>query len=66
MNDYLLNENVFEIFSESPSAIIVNVPDFSQPKPPANVNVENFPSLFEFICSDQINLSSGFLIIKLI
>ena len=65
LNLYLLNENVFVTVSESPSAIIVNFPDSSQPKPPANVKLANCPSLFTFNFSDQTHSSSGFLITKL-
>ncbi len=37
------------------STFIVNVPDLSHPEPPAIANVENLPSLFTDICSDQTN-----------
>jgi len=60
--NYILNEKVLDVVSEFPLAVTVNVPDFSQPDPPANVKVENCQSRFTFTCSVQTKTSSEFLI----
>ena len=60
--NYFLNEKVLDAVSEFPLAVIVNVPDFSQPDPPANVRVENCPFRLAFTCSVQTKTSSEFLI----